>query len=380
MKKITLLFAVAFLFNYESYSQVTTEISGSIFDIAIDSNNLYFSAISTSPSPSGSLIRKLNIGPGFPTISTMLFIEAVDDRYATSLALNGTDLYYFSILNYFFSDPSLIMKTNTINFSTPTLFANFTCSNAGGYLWTPLVFKSNLLYASASCTPGSIITYNSLSTAPVSPTTFYSEPGALFIDGDIMYRGDSSGNIYSKNLLTGFPFSLIFTNPTGNPITSLAKFEGYMYFANYLDGIQRFNTSAVIPVVETIASSSYFVNEIVRLTPKILYTGNRVLYAVDFGQKLIKINLDDPSLVINQNTISKSNVYPNPTKDLIHIQSNAQINAIELYDLIGKKVLEEKPIENLTEKSLDISKLEPNIYLLKIKTADGDESKKIIKQ
>ena len=67
-------------------------------------------------------------------------------------------------------------------------------------------------------------------------------------------------------------------------------------------------------------------------------------------------------------------VYPNPTKDIITIETRLDI-VVELYDMIGNKVISESNV-----KRLDLSKLSNGIYNMSILYNDVRFSKKVIKQ
>jgi hypothetical protein len=67
-------------------------------------------------------------------------------------------------------------------------------------------------------------------------------------------------------------------------------------------------------------------------------------------------------------------IYPNPTKDIITIETRLNIE-IELYDVMGKKLIQEKDI-----KHLDLSHLSNGIYNLSIIHNGVRYSKKVIKQ
>lgn len=71
-----------------------------------------------------------------------------------------------------------------------------------------------------------------------------------------------------------------------------------------------------------------------------------------------------------------TNVYPNPAQDVVIIKATQPINTIEIYSLLGKKVM---MIENTTERlrnEVSVSALSSGIYLLKL---DNDLRKLIIK-
>ncbi len=67
-------------------------------------------------------------------------------------------------------------------------------------------------------------------------------------------------------------------------------------------------------------------------------------------------------------------VYPNPTKDFIHIKSFGEILGLKLFDLNGKKI--EVDISDFV---LNTSKLSKGIYFLVIENIDGTYIEKIVK-
>ena len=67
-------------------------------------------------------------------------------------------------------------------------------------------------------------------------------------------------------------------------------------------------------------------------------------------------------------------VYPNPSSNYITIDSELKVISSELYDMNGRLCK-----TNMDEVNLDLSKLNPGVYLLKIKTAAGVIVRKIFK-
>lgn len=93
------------------------------------------------------------------------------------------------------------------------------------------------------------------------------------------------------------------------------------------------------------------------------------------------INLDDVSigemstLAINDIKKASVSVYPNPVRDVLNINANAEILAVELYSMTGQlvKVLDKKA------KQVNLSDLTKGAYILRVKSAGKYESYKIIK-
>ena len=73
-------------------------------------------------------------------------------------------------------------------------------------------------------------------------------------------------------------------------------------------------------------------------------------------------------------------IYPNPTRGLLHVQSNElQVTEIQICDIVGRCLLSIKPLPS-QEQTIDISHLSNGIYFMKVKTTERESIHKIIKQ
>jgi len=77
-------------------------------------------------------------------------------------------------------------------------------------------------------------------------------------------------------------------------------------------------------------------------------------------------------------TSDKMLVYPNPTKNEINISLDIPICSLELYNALGKKVMEVQDLK-VRQTKLDVSALSKGYYLLQLKTEKSVCSKKIVK-
>lgn len=68
-------------------------------------------------------------------------------------------------------------------------------------------------------------------------------------------------------------------------------------------------------------------------------------------------------------------IYPNPVKDILHIQANENIAKTQLYNTAGKLVIEQENSNNI-----DVRNLNSGIYILKVETQSGTSTHKINKQ
>lgn len=76
--------------------------------------------------------------------------------------------------------------------------------------------------------------------------------------------------------------------------------------------------------------------------------------------------------------ISEFNVFPNPTKTNWSVISNAIINNVIVYDVLGKQVISLSP--NETEVEIDASTLNSGLYFAKITGNKGSKTIKLIKE
>ena len=71
-------------------------------------------------------------------------------------------------------------------------------------------------------------------------------------------------------------------------------------------------------------------------------------------------------------------LYPNPVQDKLFIDSpNMSLEQVNIYDLSGKMVFEQKGVSN---DNLDVSHLQSGVYILKIKTSVGVVQRKLVKE
>ena len=85
-------------------------------------------------------------------------------------------------------------------------------------------------------------------------------------------------------------------------------------------------------------------------------------------------------LGVTQNAAQRTQVFPNPTTGILSVTGATQISTIEIYDVLGKRVLVQNA-NNATNTTLDIASLSNGVYLVKISDTNQNQIiKKIIKQ
>jgi len=82
--------------------------------------------------------------------------------------------------------------------------------------------------------------------------------------------------------------------------------------------------------------------------------------------------------VKTENTLDKVQIYPNPvTSGRIYINAETNsVKAIELYDMLGKRILTTEM--NGYQKELNVSNLKAGVYILKLSEKNNSITRKIV--
>lgn len=117
--------------------------------------------------------------------------------------------------------------------------------------------------------------------------------------------------------------------------------------------------------------------------PNVQTTGHVTSNANIFFDYNFPIETNDATTVFetlrtNDNDAITVQIYPNPTKDQLHIQSQEAIKKLDWYD-IGGRILESISVD-AKEVHQDLSQRASGIYFVKLKTEKGSKTLKIIKE
>jgi hypothetical protein len=69
-------------------------------------------------------------------------------------------------------------------------------------------------------------------------------------------------------------------------------------------------------------------------------------------------------------------VAPNPTQDVIHLQTDQNITEIKLYDLTGRLALQ----QHNPGKTIALNNISSGVYMLEISTSKGTITQKLVKE
>ena len=154
--------------------------------------------------------------------------------------------------------------------------------------------------------------------------------------------------------------------------------------------VPDFNVGSTIPTTGWIAATSnpfiitgippsfdcyaFFVRSACSLTEVSNWTGASTLGCSITAYNYF-LTLSNDSFVSNSEN-NKFQIYPNPTKNIIHIKNNSEIEKIKIFDYLGKEVLTQT--QNYNE--INVENLSKGIYLLEINSENEKVYKKFIKE
>ena len=94
-----------------------------------------------------------------------------------------------------------------------------------------------------------------------------------------------------------------------------------------------------------------------------------------FNLNWIEFDYTGNSMGINDNLITDFRIFPNPTNDLIYLNTQLENFKVEIFDLLGKKLS-----ESYNLKIIDFTSYDKGTYLLKVSSENNSNSKLFIKK
>jgi hypothetical protein len=76
-------------------------------------------------------------------------------------------------------------------------------------------------------------------------------------------------------------------------------------------------------------------------------------------------------------SLLSAEIYPNPAKDLLNIECDSEIKSIELYDALGRMLINKINVAD-TKDVINVSSLNHGMYMLRLNTAKGSGTFKVI--
>ncbi|QVY65644.1 T9SS type A sorting domain-containing protein [Polaribacter sp. Q13] len=101
---------------------------------------------------------------------------------------------------------------------------------------------------------------------------------------------------------------------------------------------------------------------------------NGVAGDVVYFDQMTAVIEDAATAGVSSQQLENVNMYPNPVENKLFINSKETLNKVEIFNLLGKKVL-----STTNTKSIDVSSLSKSVYLVKISSDKGISTKKLVK-
>jgi len=400
----------AFLAKYDTYGQflwVRTAVSNSFaiaYSIAINSNDEIY--------VDGMFEDSLSIGTNtliaLPSVHSVFIakyddlgnltgarkISGLDCVHSSFIHIDNNDNYYINGLvfdNANFSD-TVIYNVNGLNF-----IAKY--DNNDNFAWVKQsqgdfinsistdnnnnIYLSGTFYGTASI-ENQTLTSNGGSDIFISKYT----PTGSFV---WVYQAGSNNdddcltmcNTLNNEFFIGgnFKDTAFFDNDSivsiGNSDMYIAKFDssGNFFFAKNFGSINIDNCSSVaFSNSEKLYATGTFNHTLFWENDSLTGYGNDDIFLAQMSDVLVSSYL--------QNNIIDCTIFPNPANNFINIIIHNVNNkaAIQLVDLFGKVISQNEitTYSNYTYKQIDISNLQKGMYILKISSAKGIISKKVI--
>ena len=104
---------------------------------------------------------------------------------------------------------------------------------------------------------------------------------------------------------------------------------------------------------------------------------NGVAGDVVYFDQMTAVIEDAATAGVNDSQLTKTiSIYPNPVKNQLFINSQETIQSVEVFNLLGKRVLSTTHVNG----SLDVSSLSKSVYILKLTSNNGVSTKRFVKQ
>lgn len=94
---------------------------------------------------------------------------------------------------------------------------------------------------------------------------------------------------------------------------------------------------------------------------------------------MIPFTITNPPTGIEEASTDKLLIYPNPVTDILYIQSPSLVQSVQVLDISGKLLLEQKPLTT-GNIPVSVSNLSKGVYLIKIETEEGTHTEKFFKK
>ncbi len=165
------------------------------------------------------------------------------------------------------------------------------------------------------------------------------------------------GAIFNTGLTQGATPNAIYTNTNALGVPNQGEWLSFdLPLSTFAPGLDTADRDNIIEIVFTYANT--IANGESMFIDNLYFWSSVALSNEEFG-------------------LAEFSVYPNPSNSIWNIKTTNNIQSIEVYDVLGKRVVALTP--NNTEAEINASNLKDGIYLAKISTDSGSKTIKLVK-
>lgn len=185
--------------------------------------------------------------------------------------------------------------------------------------------------------------------------TIYSDPNEEYINSITSISEDGKTAV-------GFSY---------NPFEGILLGQGFIWFKDsgfhnldeYVTDLGYDNLGITFSVVTALSANGNFVGGL----------------GADFNEMATKGFIIDISSALSVDMVENGDVsvFPNPVKDILNITGTTEVVSVDVYDVLGKKVMS---FNEMTSGAINISSLAKGVYIVKLNTEFGSKTVKIIKE
>lgn len=350
--------------------------------------NSYGSAILVNPTTNGFTLKNCkiqnNIGVSGGALRTYYSVTAnvniENTIFDSNISRYGSGLYL--LVNNF---RSVTLKITNSLF-TNNISENYTSSNTGftgSSIWARANgTNSNLTTDISNCTFANNIDRGTQAasdrgTLALSRRTDGASVHNVSLNNSIIYSNTDANNAASLDISVGhvsLPNQVIifnsigesnFSNISTSTISGASTVDPLFTDASNND----FTLSASSPAIDSGENSRIPTGIVSDLLGKNrIHNGTVDMGAYEFGAS--PLSVDDSFKILNEISL-----YPNPVKNNVHVSSTDEVEKIEVYNLLGKKLVEKRKSD-----FIDLSHLSTNVFIIKVYTKEKVYSKKLMKE
>ncbi|MES2747440.1 MAG: T9SS type A sorting domain-containing protein [Bacteroidota bacterium] len=331
--------------------------------------------------------------PGFDATYTIVYKNKGNQIENGSITLTYND----ELVDFISANPVILSQganslswsfTNLLPFETRTIQLVFNVNSPTEIPWVNI---------------GDLLFY----TANITPTT-----ADEFLSDNSVYIHQTVFGSYDPNDITCAEGTIVGTNMIGKFVHYVVRFENTgtypaenIVVRDMID-VSKFDVSSMVPlhsshnyVMRTTANKVEFIFENINLPFDDANNDGYVAFKIKTKANLVAGNTFSHSaniyfdynfpIVTNTYTTTIQNLgingnpwstaitaYPNPVKDVLHLQTPENVLKVEIYDLSGRKLRSGFVLEN----KIDLSDLKTGNYLIKVYTDEEIQSIKVLKE